>query len=115
MQTLAKLHLSGNFDAYYVGLPFFALASTVCSYLWLKSNYIPKSLAAFGVIASAWCVICAFIFIVFPNFNKTVNDYWFDSPMALFEVVLSFWLLFKGLSPSSSHSPAPAAADPVSP
>ena len=97
LQALARLHLGANFDAYYVGLPFFGLASTVCSYLWFKSNYIPKKLAAFGVISSAWCVICAFVFIICPNFNKTVNDYWFDSPMAIFEMVLSFWLLFKGL------------------
>jgi hypothetical protein len=26
-----------------------------------------------------------------------VNLWWFDSPMAVFELVLSFWLLFKGL------------------
>jgi len=48
LQTLARLHLAANFDDYYVGLPFFGLAATVCSYLWLKSNYIPKSLSIFG-------------------------------------------------------------------
>jgi hypothetical protein len=99
LQALARLHLGANFDAYYVGLPFFSLASTVCSYLWLKSKYIPRGLAVFGVISSAWCVICAFVFLIFPHFNKIVNDYWFDSPMAVFEMVLSFWLLFKGLRP----------------
>lgn len=31
LQTLARLHIS--IDAYYVGLPFWGLASTVCSYL----------------------------------------------------------------------------------
>jgi 4-amino-4-deoxy-L-arabinose transferase-like glycosyltransferase len=105
LQALARLHISANFDAYYVGLPFFGLASTVCSYLWLKSNYIPKGLAVFGVISSAWCVICAFVFLIFPQFNKIVNDYWFDSPMALFEMALSFWLLFKGLRPSEIAEP----------
>jgi Domain of unknown function (DUF4386) len=97
LQALARLHLAANFDDYYVGLPFFGLAATVCSYLWLKSGYIPRILAVFGVISSAWCVICAFIFLIFPYFNKIVNDYWFDSPMAIFEMVLSFWLLFKGI------------------
>jgi hypothetical protein len=97
LQALARLHLGATFDAYYVGLPFFGLAATVCAWLWLKSNYIPKGLAAFGVISSAWCVICALVFLIFPHFNKIVNDYWFDSPMAIFEMVLSFWLLFKGL------------------
>jgi hypothetical protein len=106
LQALAKLHLGANFDDYYVGLPFFSLASTVCSYLWLKSKYIPRGLAIFGVISSAWCVICAFIFLIFPHFNKIVNDYTFDSPMALFEMILSFWLLFKGLR-------QPGMADPV--
>jgi hypothetical protein len=100
LQASARLHLGANFDDYYVGLPFFSLASTVCSYLWLKSNYIPKRLAAFGLVSSVWCVICAFVFLIFPHFNKIVNDYWFDSPMAIFEMVLSFWLLFKGLRPA---------------
>ncbi len=99
LQALARLHIGANFDDYYVGLPFFGLAATVCACLWFKSNYIPKGLAAFGVISSAWCVICAFVFLIFPHFNKILNDYWFDSPMALFEMVLSFWLLFKGLKP----------------
>jgi hypothetical protein len=102
LQALARLHLAANFDDYYVGLPFFGLAATVCSYLWLKSGYIPRILAAFGLISSAWCVICAFVFLIFPHFNKIVNDYWFDSPMAVFEMVLSFWLLFKGIRAPSA-------------
>jgi hypothetical protein len=106
LQTLARLHLAANFDDYYVGLPFFGLAATVCSYLWLESNYIPRALAGFGMISSAWCVVCAFVFLIFPHFNKLVNDYWFDSPMALFELALSFWLLFKGLRPPEIAEPA---------
>jgi hypothetical protein len=110
LQALARAHLGANFDAYYVGLPFFGLAATVFCYLWLKSNYIPKGLAVFGVISSAWCVICAFVFLIFPNFNKTVNDYWFDSPMGIFEMVLSFWLLFKGLKPIEPNQAQAGAA-----
>ena len=99
LQAMARLHLGANFDAYYVGLPFFGLAATVCAWLWLKSNYIPRGLSIFGVISSTWCVLCSFIFLVFPHFNKIVNDYIFDSPMAIFELIVSFWLLFKGLRP----------------
>jgi hypothetical protein len=97
LQALARLHVAAGFDDYYVGLPFFGLAATVCAWLWLKSNYIPRGLAIFGIIASAWCVICALVYLIFPDFAKPVNPYWFDSPMAIFEMVLSFWLLFKGL------------------
>jgi len=101
LQALARAQIAASFDDYYVGLPFFGLAATICAWLWWKSNYIPKGLALFGVISSAWCVFCAFVYLIFPNFNKIVNDYIFDSPMALFELALSFWLLFKGLRPST--------------
>ena len=100
VQALARLQVAANFDDYYVGLPFFGLAATICAYLWFKSGYIAKTLAAFGVISSAWCAISALVFLIFPNFNQIVNDYWFDSPMAIFELLVSFWLLFKGLGPS---------------
>src|ERR1700719_2129048 len=109
LQVLALLSLAGMFDDYYVGLPFFALASTVCSFLWLKSRYIPRSLAAFGVISSAWCVFCAFVFLVFSGFGEPVDPYWFDSPMAIFEMVLSFWLLFRGLRASDAAQSAVAS------
>ena len=107
LQALARLRLSADFDAYYVGLPFYGLASTVCSYLWIKSNYIPRTLAAWGVISSAWCAACAFAFIIFPDFilpglTRTVTLFLFDSPMGAFEIVTSLWLLFKGVRPSGS-------------
>ncbi len=87
LQALARLQIAANFDDYYVGLPFFGLV------------------AAFGVIASAWCVICAFVFLIFPSFDKTVNAYWFDSPMAIFELIVSFWLLFKGIVTPNHNDP----------
>src|SRR5215831_5318438 len=97
IQALARVQLAGSFDDYYIGLPFFGLAATVCAYLWLKSRYIPRGLSIFGVIGSAWCVFCAIVYLIFPGFEKSVNPYWFDSPMALFELVVSLWLLIKGL------------------
>jgi hypothetical protein len=78
--------------------------------LWLTSKYIPKALAAFGLISSAWCVLCAFVFLIFPYFNRIVNDYWFDSPMAIFEMVVGFWLLFKGLKPVEPNPAQTGAA-----
>jgi hypothetical protein len=54
LQALARAQIAASFDDYYVGVPFFGLAATVCAWLWLKSNYIPRGLSIFGVIASAW-------------------------------------------------------------
>jgi hypothetical protein len=97
LQSLALFYLGTSFDYYYVGLLFGSLASTVCGYLWFKSRYIPRALAAFGLISSAFCVACTLVFYIFPNFDKIVNLWWFDTPMALFDIALSFWLIFKGL------------------
>ena len=97
LQAMVRLHQYAGFDAYYVGLLFWGLASAVCSYLWFKSNYIPRGLAAFGVISSVWAAVCALVFFIVPSFGNTVNLYSFDVPIAVFEIALSFWLLFKGL------------------
>ena len=42
LQVLARLQIAASFDDYYVGLPFFGLAATICAYLWLKSRYIRR-------------------------------------------------------------------------
>jgi len=109
LQALARLYLGTSFDYYYVGLLFGALASTICGYLWFKSRYIPRALGAFGVISSAFCVACTFVFYIFPNFDKIVNLWWFDTPMAIFDIALSFWLLIKGLPPSGVVVPTEQA------
>src|SRR6266550_1661732 len=36
LQALARVQIAGSFDDYYVGLPFFGLAATVCAWLWLS-------------------------------------------------------------------------------
>lgn len=105
LQSLARLYLRASFDQYYVGILFWGLAATVCSYLWYRSNYIPRALATFGVISSAWCAATTFVFIIFPSFSKVVNLWWFDSPLGVFEIALSLWLLFKGLAPSGIAEP----------
>ncbi|MDO9302579.1 MAG: DUF4386 domain-containing protein [Anaerolineales bacterium] len=100
LQAFMRQTLDACTDMYYVGLVFWALASTVCSYLLFKSRFIPSGLAAFGVISSAWCALCTFAFILSPNFAKIVDLSWFDVPMVIFELVLGIWLLVKGLRPS---------------
>src|SRR6476469_4849680 len=70
LQAMTRVMIASTFDNYYGGLPFFGFAATVCAWLWLKSNYIPRGLSIFGVIASAWCVLCAVVFLIFPHFNN---------------------------------------------
>jgi hypothetical protein len=105
LQTLARLYLGARFEEYYVGLLFYGLGSTVCGYLWFKSRYIPRALAAWGVISSGWCAACTFAFIISPDFAKVINLWWFDTPMGIFEIATSLWLLLKGLRPSGMVEP----------
>ena len=105
LQAWARLYLGASFDEYYVGLLFYGLGSAVCGYLWLKSRYIPRALAAFGVVSSVWCAACTLAFIIAPGFAKVVNLWWFDTPMGLFELATGLWLLFKGLRPSGTAEP----------
>ena len=97
MPALAHLYLNG-FDEYYVGLLFWTLAAAIGSYLWFKANYIPRSLAVFGLMSSVWCAVCTIVYYIFPGFADVVNLWWFDTPMVLFELALSFCLLFKRVS-----------------
>lgn len=99
--ALSRLFLTGRFDRYYGTLFFYTLGSTVFNYLWYKSGYIPKSLAMFGILACVWCTFCAVAYLLDPAFGKIVNIWFFDVPMALFDMVLSGWLLVKGLKPAS--------------
>jgi hypothetical protein len=99
LAALARPYLNA-WDTYYVGLLFWALSSAVASYLWFRSNYVPHALAVFGVMSSAWCAACTLVFYVFPDFANVVNLWWFDSPLVVFELALSLWLLLKGLTPA---------------
>jgi hypothetical protein len=106
LPVLAQLYLSG-FDQYYVGLLFWSLGATVGAFLWFKSSYVPRALAIFGMLASSWCACCTLILLVWRDFTKVVNLWWFDSPMALFEISLSLLLLLRGLRPSGLATEQP--------
>ncbi|MGP8176005.1 MAG: DUF4386 domain-containing protein [Terracidiphilus sp.] len=99
LQAMASFTLHTSFDRYYIGLLFWGLASTVCACLWFKSRYIPRTLSAFGVVSSAFAAVCSFALFINPAFDKIVGLGWFDTPIGLFDLALSFWLLFKGLKP----------------
>jgi len=105
LQALVRLNSSAAGEEYYVGLAFWAVSATLIGWLWVKSRYVPVALAGFGLAAAAWCAVCTFAYIINPAFSRVVNLWWFDTPLALFDITLSFWLLFKGL-----RTPAPGLA-----
>lgn len=105
LHAIVRLNWAALWSQYYVGLVFWALSATIFAWLWLKSRYVPAPLAAFGIASAAWCALCTLAYIFNPQFSSIVNLWWFDTPLVLFDITLSFWLLFKGLRVPS----APAA------
>jgi hypothetical protein len=96
--VLARLFLTG-FDQYYVALLFWSLGSTVAAVLWLRSSYVPRWLAVFGIVASAWAVACTCCLFVDPKFGTIVDLSLFDVPLVLFEIAVGLRLMARGLRP----------------
>jgi hypothetical protein len=114
LQSLARLSIAAHGSAYNVGLLLFGFGSTVFCYLWLKSGYIPKALAALGVFSSILVGVSAFTFILYPDLAQVISPTCY-APIFLFEMIMGFWLLLKELrqtkipAPKDSNRPAGAA------
>jgi hypothetical protein len=104
LQALARLSLGAHGDAFNVCLLFFGLGSAVFSYLWVKSNYIPRVLAVSGVFSSLLVAICSFAFVVFPRLVDTLGLSCYV-PIFIFELTMGFWLVIKKLRQPDQLSP----------
>ena len=103
LQVLAYTFVALHDAGYLIGLVFFGLGSTVFSYLWLKSRYIPRALAALGILSSLVVVIVTLAIMVFPTLAAVVVPVYF-APIFVFEVTLGVWLLVKGIRVSLQPS-----------
>ncbi len=97
LHALARLSVGAHGAAYNVGLVLAGLRSTAFCYLWFKSRFIPRALAAWGMVASFLMGACAFSFIIFPELAKVVPVGIYGAPIFFFELTMGFWLLLKGL------------------
>ncbi len=94
LQELAGLQLASGWDAYYIGLAFYALSTLLFSWLFFQSRYIPRILAAWGVLASLFEGVCAFAYLNDRRFGAVVSVNWYEMPTALFELALCIWILW---------------------
>ena len=97
LAALARVSIGAHGSAYGVALLLFGFGSPVFCYLWLRSGYIPKPLAVWGLLASAWIGICAFTFVVFPELTQVITVGYYGGPIFFFELSIGLWLLFKGI------------------
>ena len=87
------LHVYG--DAFNIGFLFLGLGSAAFSYVWLRSRYIPRVLAVWGILASCVMAVMSLAIIVSPGLAALGLTYMM--PMGLYEFGLGFWLLIKGV------------------
>jgi hypothetical protein len=106
LAALARVSIGAHSSAYGVALLLFGFGSPVFCYLWLKSGYIPKPLAVWGLLASTWIGICSFAFIVFPDLKQVITIGYYGGPIFLFELTIGLWLLIKSVRPGTLTSSA---------
>jgi hypothetical protein len=92
---------------------FFAVGSTLFSWLFLRGRMIPVSLARLGVVASVLLVVILPLQLagLLPSTGgwSGIATWLIWMPMLVFELVLAIWLLVKGVAmPAARQSPPDA-------
>lgn len=94
LQALSVMHYSYGLTFNIVAI-FLGIGSTLFNYLFFKSKYIPRALAAWGIFSSLLLLLSQFAIIIYPNIEKTIIPACYG-PIVIDEIALGFWLLFKG-------------------
>lgn len=102
LHALMRLSIGAHGAGYSIGLLFAGLGSTLFCYLWFKSGFIPKALAAWGVFGSLLLAIFNFSFIIWPDLSNTVTVFYYGTPIFIFEVIIGLWLVIKNIKVSGS-------------
>ncbi len=99
LQAPVGFLLNRHTAMYSIPMVFLGLDMMVFSYLFFKSEYIPRKLAGFGILSFALIFIHALMFILAPKYaTMPINQVIFWAPSGLFEVTIGIWLLFKGIN-----------------
>jgi Domain of unknown function (DUF4386) len=75
---------------------FFTLGSTIFFYVFLKSNYIPRILSAWGIFASLVYTTVWFVSLILPQYSATATTYG-SLPILVAELSTGLWLLLLGI------------------
>ncbi|MBV5314571.1 MAG: DUF4386 domain-containing protein [Prolixibacteraceae bacterium] len=92
-QTLGILCKKANFFSYQIGMVIWGLGGLLFCYLLYLSKLVPRWMSVWGFIGYIIFISGAF----FALFGISI-DVILDIPGGLFEIFLSFWLIFKGFN-----------------
>jgi hypothetical protein len=105
LQGLARLFMGMRGTGLYIGFVFLGAGSTVFAYLLFRSRYVPRALAAWGILASPLLALGALATLLFPWFPATASMASMV-PMFFYEVPLGLWFLLKGLNVPATYAAA---------
>lgn len=89
-------YLTSYSYAFSSGMLFFGFEWLIFGFLMYKSNFIPKTIGLFMVVAGCCYILNTFIQILAPNlFHQVAPNNLL--PAFLAEIILCCWLLFKGI------------------
>ncbi len=78
---------------------FLGFGSMLYCYLFYKSRFIPRALAAFGFLAFALVFVESILVLLFNSESSAIAGV----PAILFEITIGFWLSIKGVNTQSLH------------
>lgn len=107
LQAMIGMAIDAHNAGYNVGFLFFGLGSGAFCLAWYQSRYIPRALAAWGVLGSVLAAASTFVYTLSPALAGIVEPTCFI-PIGTFELIVGFWLLIGGL-PRASGAAAPTA------
>ena len=107
LQSLARLFISARGLGFDVGFVFLGLGSALFAYLLLKSRYVPRLLAGWGVFASLLLSAGSLAEILSPEFAARAS-LTYMLPMFFYEVPLGLWFLIRGVDVREPLAPARA-------
>jgi Domain of unknown function (DUF4386) len=96
LQAMVRLAIEAHNAGYNVGFVFFGLGSGAFCLAWYRSRYIPRVLAAWGILGSALAAASTFFYTLSPALTRIIEPSCF-LPIGTFELIVGFWLLLKGL------------------
>ena len=105
LQAPVGFLLNAHTALYSIPMVFLGLDLMVFFYLFLKSGYIPRILAGFGILSYALILIHALGNILAPAYATTqIAQIICYTPSCLAEVTIGLWLLIKGVNTQPQDS-----------
>jgi len=100
MSELAGLVSGASLIGTNVSVVFFGVGSTIFFYLLLRSGYIPRLLAIWGLIGSIVCFIAFLASLLIPQATELLTGVG-GLPVGIAEPIVGAWLLIRGIRSSA--------------